>query len=70
MAFGLFVNALMNQWAFDFSKTGPKWIAADLALAIGFIFLARILTIAWYYISTSKEEREIMEQVMREKGLW
>jgi hypothetical protein len=27
-------NAVSDQWAFDFSKTGAKWIAADLALAL------------------------------------
>jgi hypothetical protein len=58
LAISMVLNAISNQWAFNFSKHGGKWVALDLVIAAGFLLASLIL----WNMAKRRELRELVAQ--------
>ena len=57
-ALSFVLNAAYNQWAFNFSEHGGKWIALDLVLAGACLLASFIL----WNVAKRRELRELIRQ--------
>lgn len=57
-AISFVLNAISNQWAFNFSEHGGKWIALDLVLAGACLLGSLIL----WNVAKRRELRELIRQ--------